>query len=90
MPSAIGEVDLHERETRVASRDCASRACFSVDVVIVVEIVEPDDLVAALEQVFAGVMPDEAGRAGDEYFQRSAPVARVRDERRKRPSAGRA
>ncbi len=62
---------------------------FERDVVILVEIVEPNDLVAALEQVLRRVMPNEAGRAGNEYFQRSAPVARVKDERRKRLSAGR-
>ena len=35
-------------------------------VVVVVEIVEADDLIAALEQQLRGVKADEAGGAGDE------------------------
>ena len=42
------------------------------DVVVVVEVVEPDDFVAALQQQLRGVEADEAGRAGDEEFHEGA------------------
>ena len=38
------------------------------NVVVVVEVVEPDDLVAAIEQAPREVRADEARRAGDEDF----------------------
>jgi hypothetical protein len=85
----IGEIHLHELETRVLRENREPRV-LQRDVVVLVEIVEPDDLVASLEQVLRCVMPDEAGGAGNQYFQRSAPIARVTDARRKLPSARRA
>ena len=43
------------------------------DVVVFVEIVEPHDLVAALEQQFRRVKADETGGAGNEYLQVAYP-----------------
>ena len=40
------------------------------DVVVVVEVVEPDDFVAPPQQQFGGVETDEPGRAGHEDFHR--------------------
>ncbi len=50
---AVGEVDAGHREARVIVEDRRARASFSDDVVVVVEVVEADDLVATLEQALA-------------------------------------
>ena len=51
---------LQDRETRE----------LQAHVVVVVEVVEADDLVAAREQLLRGVEADEAGGAGDEDLHR--------------------
>ena len=65
---AVGEIELDELEVSVALEDGEPRV-LQRDVVVLVEIVEPDDLVAALEQQLRRVKADESGRAGDEYLQ---------------------
>ena len=50
----IGEIDLHEPETRDFCENREPRL-LERDVVVLVEVVEPDDLVAALEQVLRDV-----------------------------------
>ena len=65
---AVGDVELARSESPRASSSCVSRASLSVDVVVVVQVVEPDDGVAALEQAPRDVHADEAGGAGDEDF----------------------
>ena len=72
-------VTLQRREPRVLQRD----------VVVLVEIVEPDDFVAALEQQLRRMEADESGRARDEYFQASF-LRTIRAGRSKLPSAARA
>lgn len=53
---AVGRVGLELRESRL----------LQLDVVVVVDDVQPHDLVAALEQGSGDVIPDEAGTTGDE------------------------
>ncbi len=61
---AVGKIELDELEVRVALEDLEP-SMLQRDVVVLVEIVEADDLVAALEQQLRGVESNEPGRAGD-------------------------
>ncbi len=70
---AVGNVNLVEREVGVIQL-LQSRE-LEVDVVILVQVVETDDGVAAREQALRDVHADEAGGAGDEDFH-WGPVAK--------------
>ena len=72
MPGAIGEIELDEAERRLLLEQ-REAALLQPDVVVVVEIVEADDFVAALEQLACRVKADEAGRTGDENLHRLQP-----------------
>ncbi len=61
---AVGDVELVERESR--KLELLQPRQLEVDVVVVVQVVQPDDGVAALEQAPRDVHADEAGGAGDE------------------------
>ena len=50
----VGEIHLHEAEFRLPLEDGEARA-LQVRVVVVVEVVEPDDLVAARQQLLRDV-----------------------------------
>src|SRR5689334_888851 len=65
---AVGEIELHELEIALALQHLEPRM-LQRDVVVLVEIVEAHDLVAALEQELRGVKTDESSGSGDEYFQ---------------------
>ncbi len=64
-PGAVREVELDEAEPRVLAQDREPRF-LQRRVVVVVEVVETDHLVAAIEEPAGDVKADEAGRAGDE------------------------
>ena len=64
---AVREVELDEAEPRQLLQQLEPRE-LEAHVVVVVEVVEPDDLVAALEELAGRVVADEAGGAGDEEF----------------------
>jgi hypothetical protein len=65
---AIGEVELHELEFRVRLEQAQARV-LQRDVVVRIEVVEPDDLVTALEQKFRSMEAYEPGCARDKYSQ---------------------
>ena len=46
-------------------------------VVVVVEIVEPHDVVAAFEQANTSVAPNETGRPGDQYVCHDGFIAKA-------------
>ena len=74
---AVGDVDLVEREVRVL--ELLQPRELQVDVVVLVEVVEPDDVVAAREQALRDVHADETGGAGDEDLHRSEHASPAAD-----------
>jgi hypothetical protein len=58
----VGEVHLHEAELRLALQNREART-LQRRIVVIVEIVEPDDLVTAGQQLARGMEPDEPRRA---------------------------
>jgi len=62
---SIGEVEAVEAEVGVTG-EAGEAGFLEADVVVVVEVVETDDLIAAGEEFFGRVVADEAGGAGDE------------------------
>ena len=64
----IGEVDAGHGEGIVAVQDRRA-SLLQGYVVVIVEVVEADDRVAAFQQRLCGEEPDEAGGACDEDFQ---------------------
>ena len=65
----VGEIELEELETRHSDQLLESRL-LEADVVVVVDDVETDHLVAAVQQATRDVEPDESGGAGDKNFHR--------------------
>ena len=66
-PSAIGNIEPRQRETRVG-RQTRESCLLEGDVVVVVEIVYPDDFVAAREQALADMHADKTRGAGEQDF----------------------
>ena len=64
-PGAIGDIQPHEAETRIGTQQIEPRL-LQRRIVVVIEVVEPDHFVAALEELAGYVIADEAGRAGHE------------------------
>src|SRR5579862_5051376 len=62
---AIGEIGLHEMELRLSIQDIEARL-FQRRIVIIVDAVEADDLLAKRKQSLRNVKADETGSAGDE------------------------
>src|SRR5579863_279074 len=60
----ITQIELAERESRLTLKLCQA-GLFQPHIIIRIQVVEPDDLVAAREQPAADVKPDESGGAGD-------------------------
>ena len=77
---AVGEVDPLEPESllRLEPREAG---LLERGVVVRVEVVEADDLVAARQQPFGDVVADEARGAGDEHPHQSRPSAWPRSNR---------
>ena len=63
----VGEVHLHETKLRLPLEDGEARA-LEIRVVVVVEVVEPDDFVAARQQFLRDVGTNESGGAGEQDF----------------------
>ena len=61
----IREIELRETEP-LEGIELAQPRFFEPNVVVRVEVVQPDDSLAALEQTLCDMHPDEAGAAGDE------------------------
>ena len=59
---AVRQVDPGEREP-VAAVELRKAVPLELDAVVIVEVVETDDLVAAAQQGFAEVIADETGRS---------------------------
>ena len=64
---AVLEIDAHHRE-RVVVIEKRSARLLQRDVVVVVEVIEAHDRVAALQELLRGVKADEPGGACDEYL----------------------
>ena len=62
---AVGDVQLDEAKARLR-RQPGEPVMLEAWVVVVVQVVEADDAVAAREQDLRDVHADEAGRTGDE------------------------
>ena len=65
----ICQVDSPHVE-RVIPREDVRPRLFEADVVIIIEIIEPDDRIAAIEQTLRRVKADETGSPGDEDLHR--------------------
>ncbi len=66
----IGDVELDEAKARMVGQLLQARL-LQADVVIVVEVVDADDLVAARQQALGNVHSYKSGGAGDEHFHAS-------------------
>src|SRR5690606_12620200 len=69
---SVGEVELRELEVAVGLEQREARA-LQRGIVVLVQIVEPDDVVAPLEQALCGVKADEAGSARHQDLQCALP-----------------
>jgi len=65
----IGKVELDEAKARILLQQLQARH-LQIDVVVLVEIIEADYLITALEQAPGGVKADEARGSGDENLHR--------------------
>ena len=84
---AISQIRLHKAKGLIRAQQAESSA-FQRDLVIVVQIVQADDLVAAIEQTPRRRSTNESGGAGDEHFHGGqyippTPSARVRSATRR-------
>ena len=83
---AVDEIHAHEPES-VAPFELREPRLFERDVVIVIQIVQTDDLVAALEQILRDVKADKPRCSGNEYSQSPAPcLSLCRSAGQSRPS----
>jgi hypothetical protein len=69
---AVGHVELHEREA-LLRRQAREARLLERDLVVVVDVVEPHDRVASIEEDVADVGADESGGAGDEQVGHGGP-----------------
>src|SRR5258708_5502288 len=67
-PFRVGDVETLETKAGSAAQTRQARL-FQLRIVVVVEIIDADDLVAACEQALCDVITDETGCAGDEDLQ---------------------
>ncbi len=72
MPGAIRNVQPHEAKARVGA-DLLQARELEGNVVVVVEVIEADNFVAALEQHACGEVADEAGGAGNQELHYNRP-----------------
>ena len=70
---AIGKIRAHELETGQFLQSGKARL-FQADVVVVVEVVQADDRIAAFKQSPGAVVADETGGAGDQNLQALSPM----------------
>src|SRR5690606_41731390 len=73
----VGEVDAVERERRVAPQPLEPRL-LEPDVVVVVEVVDADDRVAALQQALGQVVADEPRGSRDQHGARAGRASAAR------------
>ncbi len=66
MPARSAKIQLVEGEALVPLK-LGEPGLLQLYVVVGIEIVEPDDLIAAVEQRLSGMVTDEAGGAGDQH-----------------------
>ena len=72
----VGHVQFHKAEIGVAGEAPLRRFSLEADLVIVVEIVEADHLVAPGQKAQGGGHADKPGGAGDEDFHERVPAGR--------------
>ena len=72
----VTDIQFDEAEFRVFGQSLEA-AFLEADVVIIVEIVEADDLVATRQQAQRGSHADKAGSAGNENFHGIAPCGKA-------------
>src|SRR5207248_2727808 len=73
-PRVIGQIQLDETEFRMRCQAREPRL-LELDVVVLVEVVETDDLIAPRQEALRGMESDESGRAGDEDLHRRPSTA---------------
>ena len=61
---AVGDIQLVEREVVTPLEPIQTRA-LQRRIVVIVQVIDPDDARAPIKKRFADVVPDEPGRAGD-------------------------
>jgi hypothetical protein len=86
---SVGEVELDELEPSVALEHLEPRV-LQREVVVLVEVVEADDLVAALEQQLRRMISDESSGTCNQYLQASTYRGEIRAVRARLLSASRA
>src|SRR3954447_20555754 len=70
----VGEVCPHELKARSRFQSCQP-GLFQSHVVVIVEIVEPDDLFTTLQQALCEMKADEARSACHEYARHALPFS---------------
>ena len=73
--AVVGEVELDDAEAR-QRLEAREAGALEVDVVVVVEVVEPHDLIAARDEALRDMRADEPGGARDEDLHARLTVAR--------------
>jgi hypothetical protein len=66
-PRAIGDIQFDETEIGMGFQP-SKPISLQFWIVVIVEVIQTDNLVAALEQALRGVHADESGSARDKYF----------------------
>ena len=86
---AVGDIEPDEAEGRVSGQACEP-AFLEADSVVIVEIVDADDLIAAGQQNLAGVHADKTGGTGNEDFHERGddPDCWVRDSQSRARATG--
>jgi hypothetical protein len=64
-PGPIGEIEPVKRKTRLRLQS-GQPGLLEGDLVVVIEVVQPDDRLAARQQALGQMKTDETGRAGDQ------------------------
>ena len=63
----VGQIEMRETKARGAPENIQP-CVLQPDIIVLVEAVEPDDLVATVQQRFRRVESDKPGRTGDQYL----------------------
>src|SRR5437660_5217236 len=74
----VGEIDLHEAE-RGLLLELGEACLFERNVVVLVEIVEPDDFVALRQQPLCCMKADESRSSGDQDFHKRPSTSEARN-----------
>src|SRR2546422_5760653 len=74
----IGKIELHESE-RVLLLELGEVRLFERDIVVLVEVVQPDDFVALRQHALYGMKTDESRSSGDQDLHKRPSTSEARN-----------